>query len=92
MAAARKWNLPADTTLVVLDGGSSASDLIEKMDVLVGWCRPDLCPNPLSDDEYQEFAEPDLNGEHTGFAVKPGCAPKWLKSLPLLFAGGGEQQ
>ncbi len=93
MAAVNEWNLPALTTLVVVDGGKCESDLIALMDHLVGWCSPDWAASKLlTDDEYIPFAEPDLNNEHTGFAIKPGCASRKIKSLPLLFSNlkGGE--
>lgn len=84
MAAVHQWGVPADNTIVVLDGGTSHGDLMAIMDRCVGWCAPsdDVL---ISYDEYIEFVDPDLGDEHTAFAIKPGCAPTWIKSLPLLF-------
>lgn len=88
MAACKEWDLEPDNTIVVLDGGKSESDLMALMDRCVGWCSPDWQGNILlNDDEYIPFAEPDLDGEHTGFAIKPGRAPSWVLSLPLLRGG-----
>lgn len=85
MKAVEKWNVPADNNIVILDGGSEY-DLTVLMDRLVGWCSPEFACDPLlTDEDYVPFAEPDLDNEHTGFAVKPGKAPKWFANLPLLF-------
>lgn len=91
MAACKEWNLEPDNTIVVLDGGKSESDLMAHADRLTWWVgNPSLWEKPeLKDGDYVTFYEPDLNGEMTGFAIRPGMVPKWILSLPLLFSKEG---
>lgn len=93
MAAVKAWELEPDNTIVVLDGGRSESDLLCYADRLTWWIGdPLLWEEPkIKNDDYVVFTEPDLNNEHTGFAIKPGLVPNWILSMPLLFGEGVTQ-
>ncbi len=87
MAATQRWNLEPDNTIVVLDGGDH-QNLVQDYDCLYGWATSAFPSQLLEEEEYVGFFEPDLADELTGFAIKPGCEPKWVRSLPLLFGKG----
>lgn len=61
--------------------------MLDHLDQVVGWYSPVIEEEVLSDSEYFVFREPDLDDEITGIAIKPGCTPSWIKSLPLLWKG-----
>lgn len=86
--AEKAWNLSDDHYLILLDGGKSEYDLTVLYDRLTGWCAPEIAhENPLDENEYVVFVEPDLNDEHTAIAIKPGRHPQWITHLPLWKGG-----
>jgi hypothetical protein len=81
MAAVHTWGLESDTTLVVLDGGKSCSDLMRHEDRLR--LEPGFMQTGL---EVIEFHEPDLDNEITALAIQPGKVQAWVLKLPLIFS------